>query len=387
MVDHELTGGCTRTGFTINMKKMPDGAFIGKLAASIAAFLKEIGADDTGWRRVANFYGYVPSFDSDSFEVVCSISTEAASNWNKVKEYYSKMMSVLSELEEAVKKAEEECMKYKAKLYESGYVYENEWKMYLQQNVAPKLQEIQKYKELYESYLTQVMNNKFDWFCIKQSDPDWKEYTKYYMQALPLPAVCYVDEEGNYVCSIDCELPKIYITDVNFGYNLVEFTAWADVELTVLFDVTLTGAGETEEELVDSFTINLTTEKKRYNIKINTPRGGTYCIVPRYARDYYNPICQTLRLVNVSIPKVEYTVEDGTVIVSANVTVDYPCRINIGLFYNDGTLITSGTFSLSPDAVKEVRFVVELDKVKDRVVCVAPVGVDDVTATYWKLIL
>jgi len=377
-------GTCGLENFKMRIKKMPSGSFIGKLCASIAAFLNEVGIRGEEWTQLANWFGVKVSFDSESFEVICEIDESVLEDYNRAKEYYYKINSLLSELNEAVEQAYKDCMKYKAKLYESGYVAENSWKMYLQQNIGGLLEKVKMYLEYYRAAMDNVLNHAVDWYCIRQQYPEATEVVKYYMGAPSLPAECHV-QDGEWICSIDCDVPRIHVEDVNFGYNLLEFRAWADVEMTVLFDV-VRKEGE-KEELVDSFTLNLTTEEKWYRVEINTPVGGMYCLTTRYGKDYFNPICKVLEIVNVSISDVKYTTEGDKAVISAKVTVDFPCKLSIGLFYEDGTLITSKTLSLSPDTPREVMFVVDLNEVNHRTVCVAPLGVEDITATRWKLIL
>ena len=283
----------------------------------------------------------------------------------KLKGYYDAMVEAANEAQQIYNEwVEWACFHCKAKLAYSQYDYDmcvSEWEQKLRGAY-------QKYISAKETRDVIIEDLKLEplFYCFLEAFPEYAEYMKDPPIQTTLP---------------DCSIPLPKLRNVVIDSNGIYFEYYAPTEITVL--VCLGKVEDSTVRKIDCYELTAKPRWQSFSKEIHLV-DGTYQLYFPTLLDYVNPITKVVSLPNIRITNVRYTVQNDQVVIKADAVPSDTCSYEIGLYYDTGEVITTETFYLKAGVVNEITFTVSLDKVRNRKVCIAPVGVEDIYATFWE---
>ena len=324
------------------------------------------------WKFLLNSLGKSTYLPSGEVELWCPTDPneypkDIRNAFERIKSFYLKMKECSEKANEVIHDwldyACQECKKKKAY---SEYDY-NLCVKYWQQKLDQIYSDYQYYKAYRDGDIESI-EFKAEYKCWLKVFPEYKKYLEDPPIETSLP---------------DCEMPLPQIRNFRITPTEVSFEYYAPTEMRVLVELAEKRDGTYLR--IDDYELNFRptwqTFSKSYNF-----HGGVYCLRFPKLEEYLSPICRTLRIVNLTIYDTKVYPDNPEnpkfAIIEFKAKVDYPCTVDIGLYYENGTLIDKMTVSLSNE--RTLKFVEDLDKVNHRRVCVAPVG-GDIKASSWKL--
>ena len=283
----------------------------------------------------------------------------------KLKGYYDAMIEAANEAQQIYNEwVEWACFHCKAKLAYSQYDYDmcvSEW----EQKLRGAYQKYISAKTTRDGFLEDLkLEPLFE--CFMEAFPEYAEYMKDPPIQTTLP---------------DCSMPLPKLRNVEITSNGIYFEYYAPTEITVL--VCLGKVEDSTVRKIDCYELTAKPRWQSFSKEIHLV-DGTYQLYFPTLLDYVNPITKVVSLPNIRITNVRYTVQNDQVVIKADAVPSDTCSYEIGLYYGTGEVITTETFYLKAGVVNEITFTVSLDKVRNRKVCIAPVGVEDIYATFWE---
>ena len=282
-----------------------------------------------------------------------------------LKGYYDAMVEAANEAQQIYDDwVEWGCFHCKAKLAYSQYDYDmcvSEW----QQKLRAAYQEYVSAKTTRDVIIEDLKLEPF-FYCFLEAFPEYAEYMKDPPIQTTLP---------------DCAMPLPKLRNVEITSTEIYFEYYAPIEMTVL--ICLGRVEDSTVRKIDCYELLAKPQWQSFSKEIHLV-DGTYQLYFPALLDYVNPITKVVSLPNIRITNVRYTVQNDQVVIKADAVPSDTCSYEIGLYYDTGEVIATETFYLKAGVVNEITFTVSLDKVRNRKVCIAPVGVEDIYATFWE---